>query len=87
MDMQSTDLSTERFDTADDRVAALRQMTAEQLLQLGAHRVAYLKGRQHDGEFLFVLYGADGLPVATADDIDEVAEMASEMGLSFIAVH
>jgi hypothetical protein len=87
MDMQSNDLSTERFDTAEDRIAALRQMTVEQLLQLGAHRVAYLKGRQHDGEFVFVLYGADGLPVAMADDIDEVAEVATDLGLSFIAVH
>ena len=87
MDMQSTDIAAERFDTVEDRIAALRQMTAEQLLQLGAHRVAYLKGRQRDGEFLFVLYGADGMPVATADDINEVADMASELGLTFIAVH
>ena len=87
MDMQSTELSTERFDTNEERLAALRQMTAEQLLRLGAHRVAYLKGRQNGDEFVFVLYGADGLPVAMADDIEEVADVASELGLSFIAVH
>ena len=87
MDTHSSDLSAERFDTIEERVTALRQMTAEQLLHLGTHRVAYLKGRQHDGEFLFVLYGADGSPVAMADDIEEVADVATELGLMFIAVH
>jgi hypothetical protein len=87
MDTQSNSRPAERPDTADESVATLRQMTAEQLLYLGKRRVAYLKGRPHDGGMIFLLYGADGEPITMADDIEEVADAANELGLSFIAVH
>ena len=76
-----------RVDAGDRRAATLRQMTAEQLLQLGAHQVVYLRGGMCDGEMLFVLYGADGMPLVTADDVETAVEMAAERGLNFVPVH
>jgi hypothetical protein len=76
-----------RADAGDRRTAALRQMTAEQLLQLGAHQVVYLRGGMCDGDMLFVLYGADGMPLVTADDVETAVEMAAERGLNFVPVH
>jgi len=62
-------------------------MTAEQLLGLGAHQVVYLRAGTCDGERLFVLFGADGMPLVTVDDIETAVEMATARGLEFIAVH
>ena len=70
-----------------DSRLALRQMTSEQLLDLGRNQVVYLKSGVCDGEILFVLFGADGLPVIAADDVDVAVESAIEQGLSFVAVH
>ena len=73
--------------SADRRTAALRQMTADQLLGLGTYRVAYLRAGTYDGERLFVLYGADGVPLAAVDNVEAAVELATEHGLEFIAVH
>jgi hypothetical protein len=70
-----------------DQASTLRQMTAQQLLQLGTRQVVYLKVGMHDGERLFVLYGADGSPLAIADAAETAAEMAAEHGLAFVSVH
>ena len=70
-----------------DSRLALRQMTSEQLLDLGRNQVVYLKSGVCDGEILFVLFGANGLPVIAADDVDVAVESAIEQGLSFVAVH
>jgi hypothetical protein len=50
--------------SSDQLITALRQMTVEQLLQLGTRQVVYLKAGMHDGEMAFVLYGADGIYLA-----------------------
>jgi hypothetical protein len=34
-----------------------------------------------------VLYGADGVPLVTVDDIETVVEIAAEHGLAFVSVH
>jgi hypothetical protein len=70
-----------------DGRAALRQMTSEQLLHLGMNRIAYLKFGMCDGNTLFMVYGADGIPIAVMGDVDAAVEAAAEHGLSFIAVH
>jgi hypothetical protein len=67
--------------------SALRRMTSEQLLHLGMNQVVYLKAGVCDGQMLFVLFGADGMPVITANDVDAAVESAIEQGLSFVAVH
>jgi hypothetical protein len=62
-------------------------MTAEQLLALGARRVAYLRTGTYEGERLFVLYVADGMPLVTVDDIETAVEIVAEHSLEFVAVH
>jgi hypothetical protein len=66
---------------------ALRQMTSEQLLNLGMYQVVYLKAGICNGEMLFVLYGADGAPLVAAEDVETAMDMAVERGLDFVAVH
>jgi hypothetical protein len=68
-------------------VAALRQMTTEQLLHLGTRQVVYVKAGMHDGEPAFLVYGADGTPLVIVDTVEAAAEMAAEYGLGFVAVH
>ena len=72
---------------ADRRTASLRQMTVDQLLDLGTSRVAYLRLGMWDGERLFALIGADGVPLATVDSVETAVEIAAEHGLAFISVH
>jgi hypothetical protein len=72
---------------ADRRTASLRQMTVDQLLDLGTSRVAYLRTGMWDGERLFALIGADGVPLATVDSVETAVEVAAEHGLAFISVH
>jgi hypothetical protein len=70
-----------------DQRSALRQMTPEHLLQLGTCQVVYLKAAMHDGEKFFVLYAADGLPLAVVDAIETAMEMVAEQGRTFASVH
>jgi hypothetical protein len=78
---------SENLGVIRDQRSALRQMTAQQLLQLGTRQVVYLRVGVHDGETLFLLYGADGSPLAIADAVETAAEMAAEHGLAFVTVH
>ena len=59
--MRTSNATSEQ--SADRRVAALRQMTADQLLDFGTRQLAYLRTGMCDGERLFVLYRADGMPL------------------------
>ncbi len=68
-------------------INALRQMTTEQLLHLGERQVVYLRAGTYDGEMRFVLFGADGTPLAWTDAAETAVEMAAERGLAFISVH
>ena len=68
-------------------ITALRQTTVEQLLQLGTRQVVYLRAGMRDGKLGFMLYGADGLPLALVDDVETAVEMVVENGLSFATVH
>ena len=71
----------------DPTINALRLMTTEQLLHLGERQVVYLKGTMCDGEMRFVLFRADGTPLALTDAVETAVEMATERGLAFIAIH
>ena len=68
-------------------ITSRRHMTVEQLLQLGTRQVVYLRAGMHDGKQAFMLYGADGLPLALVDDVETAVEMVVENGLSFATVH
>ena len=75
------------IDAADQKTAALRQMSVEQLLHLGTRQVAYLKSGMRNGELLFMVYGADGTPLVMVDAVETAVEMATQHGLGFVAVH
>jgi hypothetical protein len=87
MEIHSLNEIEAKIDVLGASRSALREMTSEQLLDLGMNQVVYLKAGMCDGEMLFVLFGADGLPAIAADDVDAVLESAIEQGLSFVAVH
>jgi hypothetical protein len=87
MNMHSSSHCAEKTAVVQDKRSALRQMTAQQLLQLGIDRVVYLRRAVRTGNRLFILCGADGEPLALADSVDAAAEMATERGLAFVAVH
>ena len=74
-------------DVRDSRRAALRRMTAEQLLHLGTHQVVYLRSGMRDGERAFVLFGADGTALMVVATVEIAEELAAERGLKFVAVH
>ena len=73
--------------SADRRAFALRQMTADQLLDLGRRQLVYLRTGTRDGERLFVLYRADGMPLAMVADVETAVEVAAEHALEFVSVH
>jgi hypothetical protein len=72
---------------ANKQTAALRRMTVDQLRDLGTCQVAYLRAGTCDGERLFVLYGADGMPLVTVNDVETVVEIAAAQGLACVSVH
>jgi hypothetical protein len=74
-------------DTGIQRAAELRQTTAEELLHLGTRQVVYLKAGTCDGEIFFVICGADGTPIARAEDLETAMGMVAEQGLIIVAVH
>ena len=87
MNMHPMDESGKTTIVADQKAAAPRQMSVEQLLQLGTRQVAYLKCGMWNGEILFVVYGADGTPLVMVDAVETAVEMAAQHGLGFAAVH
>ena len=72
---------------AEDPINALRHMTTEQLLHLGERQVVYLRAGTCDGEMRFVLFGADGTPLARTDAVETAVDMAAEHGLALISIH
>jgi hypothetical protein len=73
--------------SSDQLITALRQMTVEQLLQLGTRQVVYLKAGTHDGEMAFVLYGADGASLMAFDSFEDVVDMVAANGLYLAVTH
>ena len=87
MNMHPIGQPSEKVGVVFDQRSALRRMTAQQLLELGTHQVVYLRAGIHDGERLFLLYSADGSPLAIANAVETAAEIAAEHGLAFATVH
>ncbi len=86
MNMSPIGQPGEKICSIRDQTPALR-LTAQQFLQLGTDQVVYLRAGIHDGRPLFVLYGADGQPLALAAAVGAAVEMAAEHGLSVVSVH
>jgi hypothetical protein len=61
--------SQNNFDGADAgaaRIVDIRQITTDQLAQLGVSRLAYIKPVTVGGEDVFAIHAADGTPMAVA---------------------
>jgi hypothetical protein len=71
----------------EPRFGGPRQMTPEQLLHLGCRRLFYVRAGMCDGAVRFVLFGADGRPLAETDNVEAAFELAAERGLEFVSVH
>ncbi|HET8996797.1 MAG TPA: DUF1150 family protein [Acetobacteraceae bacterium] len=87
MNMRLIGAGYEEFDGLSRAAAALRRMSAEQFLQLGVDQVAYVRAAQHDGTPFFLVHGADGVPLASVDALEDAVEMAAEHGFEFVTVH
>ena len=48
----------------------VRHITPDQLQQLGLSQIAYVKPIMLNGSAMFAIHGADGSPMAVADDRD-----------------
>lgn len=66
---------------------ALREMTVEQLLHLGARQMVYLKTGMPDGELAFMIYSADGTCLEVVDTIEDAQMAAAENDVTIAAVH
>jgi hypothetical protein len=75
------------IDAGDQTIAALRNITVEQLLHLGIRRMVYLKAGMRDGERAFALYRPAGIPLVVVEDVATAVEMVTEHGLGFVTVH
>ena len=58
-------MKAETYSAADFDI---RNMTADQLMQLGMADLAYVKPVFYDGQEAFAIYAADGSPMAMAAD-------------------
>jgi hypothetical protein len=78
-------------DTISQPAAArvdVRRLTTAQLRVLGVTQVAYLTtSRPGDGFAEYVMRGADGVVVATFDELELVREVAHRLGLAVVPVH
>jgi hypothetical protein len=70
-----------------DCVAYARQMTAAQLLYLGAGQVAYLKVGVFEGEQGCMIYSADGTTLEMVDTMETAVELVAENGLGLVTLH
>ena len=64
--IDATDASTNNASMRID----VRQITPDQLQQLGVSQLAYVKPVMLNGATMFAIHGADGAPMAVADDRD-----------------
>jgi hypothetical protein len=70
-----------------DYVAYAHQITAVQLLYLGAGQVAYLKVGVFEGEQGCMIYSADGATLEMVDTTETAIDLVAENGLSLVTVH
>ncbi len=65
-----------------------RRLTAGQLRMLGLTHVAYLTASMLDGEpVAYTIRGADGVVVASFEELDLALELMNRLGLALVAVH
>jgi hypothetical protein len=63
-------------------------LTANELMQLGLFRVGYVTGVSSAGRGTeIVVHGANGMPIATVDSIEQALDLAEHLGLALVPVH
>jgi hypothetical protein len=67
--------SIDGADSGGVRILDIRQITTDQLAQLGVSRLAYIKPVTVGGEDVFAIHAADGTPMAVAPN----RELATEL--------
>jgi hypothetical protein len=65
----------------------VQPITVEQLRYLGLRQLAYLKTEILDGEMIFVIYGANGIPFEVVDAFETAVETAAACQLSIVSLH
>jgi hypothetical protein len=65
----------------------VRQMTAAQFRRLGVSSVVYLRVGTMDGEVVYAIHAADGIPMAVVSDVDSAVALVCQHGMAFAAVH
>jgi hypothetical protein len=74
-------------DAGDLIPGAQHQMTVEQLRYLGTRQVVYLRGGTCDGEIVYLIHSADGIPIVMVEDIETAMAMIARQDLTIVAVH
>lgn len=64
-----------------------RAMTADQLAALGAGQVGYIRPVKTEEGTRYMLHGADGQELATADSLDAAHFAASHLEIEAVTVH
>ena len=70
-----------------DLRTTLREITTEQLRDLGVHRMPYVRAGMYHGERTSVLFNAVGRSIGRAATKDAVCEVVDESGLAVVAIH
>ena len=65
----------------------LRRMSPEQFLNLGVQQVVYVRAGIRDGSPFFLIFGADGIPLATVETLQDAVQRVVEQGFEFATVH
>jgi hypothetical protein len=72
---------------ADHVRKILRELSHQDFLSLGMHKLSYIAPKDHLGKRVYALYGADGSPLLLAETL-EIAQMAAlQQDLAPIVVH
>jgi hypothetical protein len=75
---------------AEDRTAARYRLTptTDELLQLGLFSVGYVTTRASTGGGVaIVIHAANGMVVATTDNVERAVDLADQLGLAMVPVH
>jgi hypothetical protein len=56
-------------------------------LLLGVSSVVYLRSCEVEGDLAYAIHGADGALLGVVEDIDVAIMLASEHGMTIVAVH
>lgn len=70
MDVNIPELQVDALAALPEDELDIRNLTQEQLMQLGMAQVAYVKPVWMDGTTAFAIFAADGSPMAVAADCD-----------------